>query len=172
MRNLKALGEKIDLFTNDRDHSAELRGVISRRTGWGRVRLAVFGHARSPGFRRVGWSSRRANLDFAPKAPNPATCSLRADFLASVRKPNARHQLINNVEVGRYAGDPRKRRRSRRAPGRFFKGLEGQYRAKRPKLSAKPLSLPVSRSAHYRQANTRTWRTRSIRNQQGAGGYD
>src|SRR4029453_7889699 len=69
---------------------------------------------------------------------------------------------INNVEVGRYAGDPRKRRRSRRAPGRFFKGLEGQYRAKRPKLSAKPLSLPVSRSAHYRQANTRTWRTRSI----------
>jgi len=79
---------------------------------------------------------------------------------------------INNVEVGRYAGDPRKRRRSRRAPGRFFKGLEGQYRAKRPKLSAKPLSLPVSRSAHYRQANTRTWRTRSIRNQQGAGGYD
>jgi hypothetical protein len=27
LRNLKALGEKIDLFTNDRDHSAELRGV-------------------------------------------------------------------------------------------------------------------------------------------------
>ena len=62
----------------------------------------VFGHARSPGFRRVGWSSRRANLDFAPKAPNPATCSLRADLLASGRKPYARHQLLSGGFAYRF----------------------------------------------------------------------
>ena len=73
-----------------------------------------------PDFNGSGWSSRRANLDFAPKAPNPATCSLRADFLASVRKPNARHQLLSGGFAYRFeiAGRGERAPENARAHGR------------------------------------------------------